>query len=370
MPYGMPTNSGNNGGQGAIPWAGPGGAATTIYGTAKGGTTTNPSLGKTVLGPGYAPSSWVNGAAAVDRPSDILGSLPIFPDTTTPTNGNLNPYGGSSSTYKPGISQGDYDTIMGMIGQTQPVQQKWTPVDLPDWNAPAFRPWDDSMYTQARGTINDQINAGRQSGNQAYTDARYEINQQQNPWAGQGYVQSPNIQNQLSRMFAANGIDTGILAGTANEAMQSNDVMGQVRQLLGGNYDARQQSNLRANTGDARAFNENLSSQQRMLLAQVDQQLAKAKAQYDKDKDERAYADAVKRHGIATDEILMNNQGVNATNAANVQSQNSFMQGLPPVIADLIKAGYDSKGKQGLNTQSAVDLPKMIREAFANMQGA
>lgn len=282
------------------------------------------------------------------------GGYPLPPERP----GNKNPYGGvrtGGASVTPGMDQASFDAAMRMITGSKPSQYNYTDLDLPEYNAPKFYDFNDSMYQDALGTIDAQIAAGRSSGNQTYSDAMYEESLRQNPF-GQVSTLTPNVRDAMARMMNANGVNPDILAGVTGEGIQADRAFGNLQAMRAGDYEQRAQSNQRALQGDQRRFNEGLDSESRLLSASVQMKLAQAKAQYEKDLFAYGKEEADRRYEIAVAEATTNHTGRNNAAQSNVDAENSWRQGIVSPIIDLINSGFNSAGQQGLDLSALMAL--------------
>jgi len=246
--------------------------------------------------------------------------------------------------------------MIRLIGK-KPQSFNYTPLDLPDYNAPDFYDFDGTQYDLARQGLTEGIAAGRQSGNQTYDDARFELDQYQNPY-GNVQTTNPGVRDAMARMMQANGIDPNILSGVDAEGVQADRAFGNTQALLAGTADQRQASNQRALSGDQRRFNENLSGEERSMGLSIDMALARARSQYDKDLWQYGKDEADRRYEIAVAEATANNQGVNSANQANTQAMNTWQQGAVNPLMELLLSGRNSAGVQGLNLAALADMFK------------
>lgn len=223
-----------------------------------------------------------------------------------------------------------------MLGR-RPQQQTWQNLDMPDYQASEFYAFDPTQYNQARTGIDQGIAADRTTGNQAYADATTELQQYQNPFANRAYTTNQPMDAAMQRMMQANGVQAD--QATANQGVQADAAFGNVLSLLGGAAANNQASSLRALGGDQRRFDESLNNQGRTMRLGVDMAQARAQDQYNKDKWQ--YGEEVARFNYNNNmaEAQANNQGVNATNAANVSGNNAFDANAVKTIIEMIAGG-------------------------------
>lgn len=281
--------------------------------------------------------------------------LPTAPpaETWNPDLSPTSPTGGGSGSWGSGGSGGgqpavNWNALYSMIGATKPQDFKYTDLNLPQYNAPKFYDFDPSSFNTARSAVNQQIEAGRGMGNQAYDDAMYEMQQLGNPF-GTTRTTNPGVRDAMARMMQANGMSADMNAGVDREGVQADQAFGNVQALLSAVNDQRRDSNVRGLGGDQRRFNEGLGQEQRMLNTSIDLALSRARSQYDKDLFAYGKAEADRRYEVAVQQAIANNQGRNQASQANVASQNAWRQSAANPVLDLI-----AQGRTGVDVSKAL----------------
>jgi hypothetical protein len=323
-----------------------------------GSTPVDPTTGKATTAPNTDGTVFRDYLAATGG-SKVLANVPALlrPPTNptvppyTPT--NTNPYGsptGSSSGGGGGF-QPDYSGYQNWAAAAQPKDYtftpgtykdatwtpwtnfqsvSWTPSDygaynytplnLPQYNAPKFYDFDPGQYDQAREGINTGISDALMQGNTAFDRSAQMYQNYQDPFAGgprtQNYSADPRL---MASMEAWGGAGQGAMAETQGEGLQADRAMGGVYDLLsrvGAQYNQAQMAGVE---GDRMQMQQGLASQKNMLTLGVNMALARAKAQYQKDLFQYGKDEADKRYDMAVMQAMTNNQGVN--NAAQVNAQ-------------------------------------------------
>ena len=258
--------------------------------------------------------------------------------------------GGGGSATTPGLDQGSFDAILDMFRGAQPNRYDHTPIDLPEYNAPKFYDFDPGQFDTARQGIRTGIADARQMGSTAFDRAAQGYQNYQDPYASGPRQYNPGVDPRLlASMQAWGGAGSGAAAETFGEGVQADAAMGSVYDLLGKVGTQFNQGQLAGIEGDRMQLDQRLGGEERMLNLGVEMALARAKSQYQQDLFAYGKAEADKRYEMAVAEAMANNQGVNAANQANIQAGNSYNQSILGPLMELLMAGRNSKGVQGLN---------------------
>lgn len=256
---------------------------------------------------------------------------------TNPAGSPTSPGGGYGSySGGGGLTDAGMKQIMQLLGR-KPKQYEYNPLAIDDYQGTGFRDWDGSMYDMARSGITEGLAADAAAGAAAYGDARTELDQYRNPFAGREYATNQGMPDAMQRMLAANNATldpTETARGSEADA-----AFGNVLALLGGTADQAQASAQRALGGDERRFNESLASQGRTMNLGVNMTEAKARQQYEQDKwqygEDIARANYEKNSQVA----MANNQGQNQTDQANVGLANDAQSSGVDTLIQLLASG-------------------------------
>ena len=285
------------------------------------------------MGQGSIFKPWANSVVGTDGPliwnpetrGYTYGDSQQFPIITPP--GGYPPGGGGGGGG--GAKPIDWGAMSSAMAGYRPdsyqwQDSQWKNVVTPQRQANNFYNFDQSQYDKMRQGIQTGLAADLASGRSAYGDARGELQQYQNPFAGRSYTQNPQMSEAMQRMMAANGVQPD--QADAAQGVQADRAFGNVLALLGGNADMRQAQQLRALGGDERRFGESLASEGRTMTLGVDMALAKAREQYDRDKWQYGEDIANQNWQANVQAAMYNNQGQNDTSRYNNQGVNSTAQ--------------------------------------------
>ena len=274
----------------------------------------------------------------------------MVPNSSTGGGGSRGGGGGGGGG---GAKPPDFGALGQLFGY-RPQQYSWqdakyTDLKLDPYKGTGFYNFDPTQYDTMRRGVQEGLQADLAAGRTAYGDARTELQQYQNPFAGRSYTQNPQMSAAMQRMMAANGVqpDQADMA----RGVQADQAFGNVLALLAGNADQRQAQQLRAIGGDERRFGESLNSQGRTMTLGIDMALAKAREQYNKDK--WAYGESIAQQNYQTNvqqaiannqgqnqATMYNNQGMNQVGMANTQATNDRLGGNIDLLANLAAQGY------------------------------
>jgi hypothetical protein len=267
--------------------------------------------------------------------------------------------GGGGGSVTPGLDQGSFDAILDMFRGAQPNRYDHTSLNLPEYNAPKFYDFDSGQFDTARQGIRTGIADARQMGSTAFDRAAQGYQNYQDPFASGPRQYNPGVDPRLlASMQAWGGAGSGAAAETSGEGVQADAAMGSVYDLLGKVGRQFNQGQLAGIEGDRMQLDQRLGGEERMLNLGVEMALARAKSQYQQDLFAYGKAEADKRYEMKVAEVMANNQGVNAANQANIQAGNSYNQSILGPIMELLMAGRNSQGVQGLNPAA---VPGMTR---------
>ena len=267
--------------------------------------------------------------------SSMYGGSPTNPaGSPTSPGGGYGSYGGGGGGC--GLTDAGMKQIMQLLGR-KPQQYGYNPLAIDDYQGTGFRDWDGSMYDMARGGVTEGLAADAAAGAAAYGDARTELDQYRNPFAGREYATNQGMPDAMQRMLKANNATldpTETARGSEADA-----AFGNVLALLGGTADQAQASAQRALGGDERRFNESLASQRRTMNVGVNMTEAKARQQYEQDKwqygEDIARANYEKNSQVA----MANNTGQNQTDQANVGLINDNNAQSTQALIQLLSSG-------------------------------
>lgn len=237
------------------------------------------------------------------------------------------------------VTQALLDQLAGIYKQAKPSDLTANKFSYDDYKGTGFYDFNDSPYREATSGLAKSVADARNRAAGAYGDARTELNQYRNSFAGAGYATDPGVSASMQRMMQAQGMDPTAATGqTQFEGVQADRAMGDVMALLGANANEAQGARQRALAGDERRTNEMISSQQTDLSTAISMAKAQALSAYEKEKwaygEQIAQQNYQKRMQIAQQNWERQNQ----VNDANVQSQNQFKQGMLDPITSLAMA--------------------------------
>ena len=275
----------------------------------------------------------------------MLGQIPSGGDLpwywpTGPGGGGSGSRGGGGGGGAPsfaGIDQGTFDYLLGMLGQQKPQQWNYQQLgqlpqmqalqfQAPQYNAPEFYDFNSQRFDNMLANVGEAADADRRAGAAAYGDARTELEQYRNPFAGGLQTQNPGVMESMRRMMEAHGVNPGQVAQVDAEGAQADQAMGNVMALLAGVDQQRQGSNMRALSGDERRFNENIQNRQRMAEMQVQMAQDRALSQWEKDRWQYGVDVANQQYQITMNEAMTNFQA--QTNAQGINHQSAVQQAL------------------------------------------
>jgi hypothetical protein len=279
----------------------------------------------------FGTGSWVTGFDESFDPKDYPGS----DDLGWPTGGGGGGgYGGGGGGG--GAPQIDMGQVMALLGR-KPGQYNWNDFEQADYVGSPYRDFNSGQYDMMRSGITEGLAADQAAGATAYGDARFELEQYQNPFAGRDYATNPEMSGAMQRMMSANNVTPDY--ADQSRGVQADSAFGNVLALLGANAGNRQASELRALGGDERRFGESLASEGRTMGLGVDMAEAAALEQYEKDK--WMYGEEIARmnYQTARETGMYNAQGQQGVAQGNVQLNNEYNQNNTNTLIDLLASG-------------------------------
>jgi hypothetical protein len=255
-------------------------------------------------------------------------NTPQFPTMTQPGSGRSGGGGGGGAAGPTGLDQATLDWILAQLGRGKPQGLTANNLDLPD-PSQYFGQYDTKPFDVARQGLTQGIQGIRDRGTTAIGNARSEIERYQNPYFAGLQSTTPDLQQTMQPMMQANGVNPGAVQATNNEGIQADQAMRNAMQMLAGTDQARQASNLRANTADLGDMNKNLDLEQLLLSLGVDMGQAKGQTAWDQ---------MIKQAGFdtATQEAAQNWQRGNTVGDTNVTNNNAWNQGLISTLLSII----------------------------------
>ena len=293
----------------------------------------------------------------------VWGGSGATDQATTPN--NINPFGGVRDNSGGGGGGGeaapDYSAWGGWAAQAQPGMYDYTPLDLPDYNAPEFYDFDPGQFDVARQGVQTGIADARARGNTAFDRSAQSYMNYEDPFAAGPRTSNPGIDPRLmASMEAWGGAGSSQAAQTFGEGVQADDAMGSVYDLLSKVGAQFNQGQLAGVEGDRMQMDQRLGGEERMLTLGVDMALARAKSQYQQDLFAYGKAEADKRYEIAVQEALANNQGTNNANQMNTQTTNNWNQGIIDSILTMIGNGGTGIPQAGNDLSKLITMPRRV----------
>ena len=335
-------------------------ATNTTYRPQPGAVTGRTGQGGTAGGPQNADYPFYTSGRNDVYTNDVnAGALPpgVVPTVPTTTNNGGGGGGGGGG----GAAVPDYSAWGGWAAQAQPGMFSHTPLDLPDYNAPAFYDFDPGQFDTARQGVQTGIADARARGDTAFDRSAQSYMNYEDPFAAGPQTSNPGIDPRLlASMEAWGGAGSSQAAQTFGEGVQADDAMGSVYDLLSKVGAQFNQGQLAGVEGDRMQMDQRLGGEERMLTLGVDMALARAKSQYQQDLFAYGKAEADKRYEIAVQEALANNQGTNNANQMNTQTTNNWNQGIMDSILTMIGNGGTGIPQAGNDLSKLITMPRRV----------
>jgi hypothetical protein len=238
--------------------------------------------------------------------------------------------GGGSGGGTAGMSQDAFNSLLQMLASTAPDKLKFERLGFTPYEGTGFYDFDSSRFDQARNRLRGGVAEDVASGNRAYDDAAAEMARTlaNNPYESADWARSGgDIPDVMQSIIAAQGgAGRNVANATQGEAVQADDAFANVLAMLGASQQARNQSTQRALGGDRRRFNEGMRSQRANLEASLDQQLAAARAAYDRERWQYGENIARQNYEARTANAQANWQAKTQIENQNVTNQNQWKQ--------------------------------------------
>ncbi len=292
--------------------------------------------------------------------------------TTTSSSGRRGGGGGGrGGGGLPVFNQAQLDWAAQLMNAARPGALTATNLDLPDYAGMALRPFDPTMFNQARtawqqGVEQDTGTANQATANMlAFLNSNY-TNAFNNPNARYATAgQAPGMDQQaMARLLQGQGVNPNVAAPTQGEGVQADQAFGNVWRILAANEDLAQRNRLANAQQYGNQALAGITAAGRAGNLGIDLGQGQAQQAWQQRADERAYQDYQLQQQLLQQEALQSWQRANQiqdTNAANTNSyNNSVLQsllGLLPSMSANPGLVYPSMAALGLGSSTGTVGP-------------
>jgi len=297
---------------------------------------------------------------------------PVIPKrTTTSSGGGRSGGGGGGGGGLPVFNQAQLDWAAQLMNAARPGSLTANNLDLPDYAGMALRPFDATLYNQARTAWNQGVEQDLGTANQAtqnmlnFLNSNYR-NAFNNPLQGMATMsQAPGMdQAAMVRLLQSQGLSPSLAAPGQQEGLQADQAMRNVWAMLAANEDLAQRNRLANAQQYGTQATQGITAAGRAGNLGIDLGQGAAQQAWQQRADERAYQDYQMQQQILQQEALQNwtraNQ-VQDTNYSTINSYNnsvlSSLLGLLPSMSANPGLVYPSMAALGLGTNTATTGP-------------
>jgi hypothetical protein len=253
----------------------------------------------------------------------------------------------------------DYSAWGGWAAATRPGTLTAKPLDLPEYQQYAPRPWDTTQYDTARQGVTSGIADARNIGNTAFDRQLAEYQAMRNPYTQGPQTSNPGVDPRLlASMQAWNGAGSYDAAQVNQEGVQADKAMQSVYNLLASGQDQYQQGLIRSTAGDRMQLDQRLGGEERMLNLGINMAQARAKAEYDKEVWTLGKEAADRNYEARMAEATANWTRSNTVDDTNVATANTWNQNVLNTILSMISSGGTGIPASGNYLSDMITMPR------------